>query len=117
MDCKLISCKRIQQKLFIINQQVELLRLYNVQKYDEELFTILFDLTNKIEIRKICIKLYYKLLSNKVKNICAKIKDKIRSFETKNLISNEVSCFSKTCYNQTISICYLTKKNFTMSLM
>ena len=89
-----------------------------MRKYDEELFTNVFDVTNKFETKNIRVEVVNELLSNEdKKNICAKIEDKIISFETQNLISNEVSCFSKTCYNQTISICYLTKKNFTMSLM
>jgi len=76
---------------FVINKQVDLLKLPSVKKYDEELFTSLFDLTNKFEIRKICIRFDYRSLSNKdVKNICAKIYKKIRSLETQNIISNEV---------------------------
>ena len=69
--------------------------LYNVKKYDEELFTILFDLTNKIEIGKIFIHLYDELLSYEVKNFCGKIYEKIRSLETQNIISNYVSCLIK----------------------
>ena len=67
-----------------------------VEKYDEEIFTILFDVTNKIEIRKISIHLNNRLLSNKdVKNICAKIYNNIRSLKTQNIIFNEVSFFIK----------------------
>ena len=63
----------------------------DVHEYDEELFTNLFDVTNKIKIRKICIE-FHRLLSNEdKKNICAKIYKKIRSLETQNIISNEVS--------------------------
>ena len=81
--------------MFIINKQVELLVFYGVEKYDEEIFTNLFDFTNRIEIRKIRIK-FDSLLSNKdLKNICAKIHRKIRSLETQNIISNKVSCFKK----------------------
>ena len=73
-----------------------MLRLWDVKKYNEKLFTNLFDVTNKIEIRKICIELDDELLSYEdVKNICAKIYKKIRSLETQNIISNEVSCFIK----------------------
>jgi len=50
------------------------LEIRDVQKYDEELFKILFDLTNEIEIRKICIKLHRFLSNEDKKNICAKIK-------------------------------------------
>ena len=69
-------------------------KLSKVRKYDEELLTILFDVTNKIEIRKIRIKLYHDWLSNEdMKNICAKIKEKIRGFETQNIIFKDVSYF------------------------
>ena len=79
--------------MFILNTQVELLSLNGVRKYDEELFTILFDVTNKIKIGKICIR-FGSLLSNEdVKNICAKIYRKIRSLKTQNMISSEVSYF------------------------
>ena len=66
-----------------------------VKKYDEKLFTNLFDVTNKIEIRKIRIHLYGLLSNEDVNNICAKIENKIRSFETQNSISNEVSYLIK----------------------
>ena len=73
-----------------------MLQIRNVEKYDEELFTNLFDVTNKIEIRKISIHLNNQLLSNKdVKNICAKIYNNIRSLKTQNIIFNEVSFFIK----------------------
>ena len=91
----LVLYKSIQFKLFIINKQVEMLQIWNVKKYDEELFTNLFDVTNKIEIGKIHIVFYRSLSIEDVKNICAKIYKKIRSLETQNIISNEVSCFIK----------------------
>ena len=72
-----------------------MLKISLVRKYDEELFTILFDVTTKTEIRKIRIELYRLLSNEDVKNICAKIEDKIRSFETQNIISNYVSCLIK----------------------
>ena len=65
------------------------MEIWNVKKYDEEFFTILFDVTNKIKIKKICIKISSSLSNEDMKNICAKI----RSLETQNIISNEVSCF------------------------
>ena len=78
--------------MFILNKQVELLELYRLEKYDEKLFTVLFDVTNKINIRKIRIGLY-SLLSPKDRiNICAKVYKKIRNLKTQNIISNEVSC-------------------------
>ena len=63
-----------------------------VLEYDEELFTTLFDTTNKIYLERIFIKLQYKLHSNKeMKNICSKIESKIKTFKTENMISNNVS--------------------------
>ena len=64
---------------------------WNVKKYDEELFTNLFDVTNKIKIKKIRIEFDRSLSNEDVK----KIYRKIRSLETQNIISNEVSCFIK----------------------
>ena len=79
----------------ILNKQVELLEIWNVEKYDEEFFTTLFDFTNKIKIKNICIQ-FNEFLSNKdVKNICAKIYNNIRSLKTQNIIFNEVSFFIK----------------------
>ena len=78
--------------MFILNKQVEKLEIFYVKTYDEELFTSLFDVTNKIEIRKICIELGWGLYKE---DICAKIHKQIRSLETRNIISNEVSCFKK----------------------
>ena len=69
--------------------------MYNVKKYNEELFTTLFGVTNKIAIKKIRFWLD-KLLSKAEKNnICAKLYRKIRNLDTKNIISNKVSCFIK----------------------
>ena len=66
------------------------MKIFNETKYDEKIFTHLFDVTNKIEIKNICIDLLSWSLSNEdVKNICAKIEDKI----TRSLFSNDVSCF------------------------
>ena len=71
-----------------------MLELYYVEKYDEELFTNLFDVTNKIEIGKIHIKFnYWSLINEGVENVCAKFYKKIRSLKTQNIVSNEVSCF------------------------
>ena len=63
-----------------------MLDLFGVLKYDEKLFTILFDLANKIENKKICIRLYDGLLSNEEMK---KIKEKI----SRSIFSNDVSCF------------------------
>ena len=63
--------------------------LYDAYKYDEELFTNLFDISNKIKIRKICIELNELLSNEDKKNICSKIEDKI----TRSIFSNDVSCF------------------------
>ena len=77
------------KSFFFSNIQVESLKVYNVRKYDEELFSILFDFTNKLEIGKIYINLYEFLFNEDVKNICPKIEDKI----TQSVFSNDVSCF------------------------
>ena len=65
-----------------------------VRKYDEELFTILFDFTNKIEIRNICIKFDYQSDNHSVKenkkNIFTIIEDKI----TRSIFSKDVSFFN-----------------------
>ena len=70
-------------------KQVEVLEIWTLNKYDEELFTILFDFTNKIKIRKIRIVLDSLLSNEDKKNICAKIEDKIK----RSIFSNDVSCF------------------------
>ena len=67
--------------------------MYDVKKYDKELFTNLYDVTNKIKIKKICIEFYSSLSYEDEKYICTKIYRKIRSLETQNIISNEVSCY------------------------
>ena len=77
-----------------------MLNIYNVRKYDEKLFTNLFDVTYKIEIRKICIQLYESLISEDIRNICAKIYKKIRNLETQNIISSVVSCFIKLFFTK-----------------
>ena len=66
-----------------------------VEKYDDEIFTVLFDVMNKIQVGKICIELDDSLLSNKIetKNICTKFHNKLESLQTQNMISNDVSCF------------------------
>ena len=67
------------------------MRIWFVKEYDEELFTTLFDTTNKIDLEQFFILLDEGLLSNKVKNICANIDSKIKTFKTENMISNNVS--------------------------
>ena len=66
-----------------------MLQLYNVEKYDEDLFTILFDFVKKIKIGKIGIDLFLLVSSEDKKNICTKIEDKI----TRSIFSYNVSCF------------------------
>ena len=65
--------------------------MWDVNKYDDEIFTILFDVINKIEIGNICIS----LLSNKNEpnNMCRKFHNKLESLQTQNMISNDVRCF------------------------
>ena len=103
--------------MFILNKQVELLDLFHVLKYDEELFTILFNITNKIEIRKIRIQLKELLSNEDVNNICAKIEDKIRSLETQNIISNEVKAVVlMNIYDVSNNICFRILQNFYRKL-
>ena len=112
-------------KIYILNKQVELFHMRIVMKYDEELFTSFFDLTNKIEIEKIRIQLKFSKwsLSNEdVKNICAKIYKKIRSLETQSIISNKVSSFCLTFITKLlVFVCELKKllpqTNFTFVLV
>ena len=66
-----------------------MLKLSYVKKYNEEFFTNLFDVTNKIEIKEVRVELHELLSNEDVKNICAKIKDKI----TRSIFSKNVSCF------------------------
>jgi len=82
--------KMIAAVLTKSNIKVNDLNIWFVKEYDEELFTTLFDTTNKIDLEKIVIDLDDKLLSNKVKNICAKIESKIKTFKTENMISNNI---------------------------
>ena len=99
------------------------MKFWDVKKYDEELFTNLFDVTNKIKIRKICIEFEDESLSNEdVKNICAKIYKKIRSLETQSIISNKVSSFCLTFITKLlVFVCELKKllpqTNFTFVLV
>ena len=80
-------------KIFYNIKQGEFLELRNIKQYYNQLFTTYFYFTNKIEIRKIRIKLHWLLSNEDVKNICSKICKKIRSLETQNIISNDVSLF------------------------
>ena len=79
--------------MFILNKQVESLYVHNVDKYDEELFTILFDVINKIEIRKICIDFIDLFLFDDEDRI--NVIAKTQSLKTQNIISNKVSCLIK----------------------
>jgi len=84
--------KMIAAVLTKSNIKVNDLNIWFVKEYDEELFTTLFDTTNKIDLEKIVIELQSKLLSNKeMKNICSKIESKIKTFKTENMISNNIS--------------------------
>ena len=68
------------------------MKIHNVDKYDENLFTSFFEITNKMDIEQLAI-----VLSNHLKEdlsyICSKIKEKIESFQTTSIVSNEVSLF------------------------
>ena len=75
----------------MINKQVEFFCLCRLRKYDEELFTRLFGVTNKIKIY--CIKLNLLLTREEMNKICAKLYKKFRSLETQHIFSNYVSCF------------------------
>ena len=75
----------------ILNKQVKLLNLSGVIKYDEELFTFLFDLTNKILIRKFFIKFFVLISDKDRKNMYEKIHEKILSLK----VQNEVSIYIK----------------------
>ena len=80
------------QKLIIINKQVESLRIFNVKKYDEDLFTHLFDVINKIQVGDICIELLSGLSNtDEIKNFCIKMVNKLKSLQTQNMLSNKVS--------------------------
>ena len=72
-----------------------MLVLNDLEKYDEELLTTLFDVMNKIEIRKISIN-FRELLSIED---AKKLFKKIRNFKTQNTISNEVSFFLLCFYD------------------
>ena len=69
--------------------------MWYVKKYDDEMFTVLFDVINKIQVGEIRIWLDSSLLSNKIetKNLCRKFHNKLESFQTQNMISNDVSSF------------------------
>ena len=69
--------------------------MFGVEKYDDEIFTVLFDVINKIQVGKISILLNYSLRSNKIetKNFCRKLHNKLESLQTQNMISNDVSSF------------------------
>ena len=69
--------------------------MFGLENYDDEKFTVLFDVINKIQVGKISILLNDSLLSNKIetKNFCRKFHNKLESLQTQNMISNDVSCF------------------------
>ena len=56
--------------------------------YDEEIFKILFEITNRIEIRRIHFKLF--LSEEDLKSLFAQI----RSLDAENMISDKVSLFA-----------------------
>ena len=70
--------------------------MWRLMTYDDDLLTILFDFTNKIEVEKICIKLDKELndstmlTKQDIKHLCTKIERKIHSLETHNIITNKV---------------------------
>ena len=65
-------------------------KVFDIEKYDEKLFTTLFEITNKIHIEKIFIDLDDPLKED-LSNIYSKVKEKIESFQTTKIISKEVS--------------------------
>ena len=71
--------------------------MWRLETYDEELLTIFFDFTNKIEVEEICIKLddevNCSLSKEDIKDLCTKIERKIHSLQTQNIVSNDVRFF------------------------
>ena len=65
-------------------------KVFDIEKYDEKLFTTLFEITNKIHIEKFFIDLDDPLKED-LSNIYSKVKEKIESFQTTKIISKEVS--------------------------
>ena len=62
--------------------------LANFVRYDEEIFKTLFEITNRIEIRKIRLLITY-FGNEELKSLLAQI----RSLDAENMISDEVSWF------------------------
>ena len=69
--------------------------MWDVEKYDDEKFTVLFDVIIRIQVGEISILLDDSLLFNKIEtnNFCTKFHTKLESLQTQNMISNDVSCF------------------------
>ena len=86
----ILQNKEVREKSIILNKQVNSLKVIYVREYDEELFTILFDFVNKIEVGELCIEFSkdYRRIKDK-KSFCTKLEHKI----TKSIISNDVSYF------------------------
>ena len=66
-------------------------------QYDIQLFTILFDVINIINVKKIGISLFVPIadgwsLNYEKKNLCKIFHEQIRCLETQNTVSNNVSC-------------------------
>ena len=69
------------------------MKIRGVRKYDKKLFKTLFDLTSKIKINKIRIKLHSSLNNQKMKSLGEKLRNEIICLETKDINSEIVSFF------------------------
>ena len=78
----------------MITKQVEELKMELVKQYDIELFTVLFGVINIINVKKICVSLFFPLRSdtNFKKKMCKIFHEQIRCLETQNTVSENVSC-------------------------
>ena len=63
-----------------------------VYKYDEEMFTTILDVINKIEIEEIHIDTLY-CYNEKIKNFCIKVQNKLENVQTQNMFCNKVSFY------------------------
>ena len=84
--------------MFKINQQVEKLLMNDYEcklKYDEKLFTTLIEITNQIELKKVCFTFLSFPDVEAIKKFYTKTCNEIRSVKTQNKFSDKVSCFIK----------------------
>ena len=79
----------------LIKKQIENLKMELVRRYDKQLFTTLFNVTNRIHVEKISVCLHFSRDDNIIfkKSICKAFHEQIRCLETNNMISNNVSYF------------------------